>query len=35
MYGFTPMDKFLEVINVKADMQMQANEAIEIFNYFP
>ena len=35
MYGYTPIEKFLDVINVKKELQMTADELIEIFDRFP
>lgn len=35
MYGYTPIENFLDVINVKKELRMTANELIEIFNRFP
>ena len=35
MYGYTPIENFLDVIGVKKEFRMSANELIEIFNRFP
>ena len=35
MYGYTPIENFLDVINVKKELQMTADELIEIFDHFP
>ena len=35
MYGYTPIENFLDVINVKKELQMTADELIEIFDRFP
>ena len=35
MYGYTPIESFLDVINVKKELQMTADELIEIFDRFP
>lgn len=35
MYGYTPIENFLDVINVKKELRMTADELIEIFDHFP
>ena len=35
MYGYTPIEIFLDVINVKKELRMTADELIEIFDHFP
>ena len=35
MYGYTPIENFLDVINVKKELRMTADELIEIFDRFP
>lgn len=35
MYGFTPIGKFLDVINVKKGFRMTDKELLEIFDHFP
>ena len=35
MYGYTPIENFLDVINVKKKLQMTGNELIEVFDHFP
>ena len=35
MYGYTSIENFLDVINVKKELRMTADELIEIFDHFP
>ena len=35
MYGYTPIENFLDVINVKKELRMTADELTEIFDHFP
>ena len=35
MYGYTPIENFLDVINVKKELRMTGDELIEIFDHFP
>ena len=35
MYGFTPIENFLDVINTKKGFRMTETELIEIFDHFP
>ena len=35
MYGYTPIENFLDVVNVKKELRMTADELIEIFDHFP
>lgn len=35
MYGYTPIENFLDVINVKKELRMTGDELIEIFDRFP
>ena len=35
MYGYTPIENFLDVINVKKELRMTGNELIEVFDHFP
>ena len=35
LYGYTPIENFLDVINIKKELRMEGNELIEIFDHFP
>ena len=35
MYGYTPIENFLDVIGVKKEFRMSGDELIEIFDHFP
>ena len=35
MYGYTPIENFLDVINVKKELRMTGDELIEIFDHVP
>ena len=35
MYGYTPIENFLDVINVKKELRMTGDELVEVFDHFP